>query len=79
MHPVTEVDNPDWGPLENVLSPNRCAEFMYMGRSGDIVLYKHVSTRRYLNIDRNTGYFYRFVESRASRIDKTQALRYVYE
>jgi hypothetical protein len=33
---------------------------MYMGHAGDLVLYKHRDTRRYLNIDAVTGRFYRY-------------------
>ena len=42
---------PDWAPLEQVLGPKLCESFMYMGRSGELYLYKHIDTRRYLNLD----------------------------
>ena len=42
---------PDWAPLERVLGPNLCEHFMFMGRSGELYLYKHIDTRRYLNLD----------------------------
>lgn len=41
----------DWTPLEQVLGPKLCERFMYMGRSGELFLYKHIDTRRYLNLD----------------------------
>ena len=41
----------DWAPLEQMLGPKLCERFMYMGRSGAIYLYKHIDTRRYLNLD----------------------------
>jgi hypothetical protein len=41
----------DWAPLEQMLGPELCERFMYMGRSGTIYLYKHIDTRRYLNLD----------------------------
>ena len=41
---------PNWKPLEKKIS-NRCQEFMYMGRVGGINLYKHILTRRYVNLD----------------------------
>lgn len=41
----------DWAPLEQMLGPELCERFMYMGRSGNIYLYKHIDTRRYLNLD----------------------------
>jgi hypothetical protein len=41
----------EWTPLEQMLGPELCEQFMYMGRSGEIYLYKHIDTRRYLNLD----------------------------
>ncbi len=41
----------DWAPLEQVLGPKLCEHFMFMGRSGELYLYKHIETRRYLNVD----------------------------
>ena len=41
----------DWAPLERVLGPQPCECFMFMGRSGELYLYKHIDTRRYLNLD----------------------------
>jgi len=42
---------PEWAPLEQVLGPRLCECFMFMGRSGELYLYKHIDTRRYLNLD----------------------------
>ena len=42
---------PEWGPLEAVLSPDLCGDFMFMGKVNGICLYKHRWTRRYLNLD----------------------------
>ena len=44
-------DPPDWKPLESLLGPALIGQFMYMGRSGAIRLYKHGMTRAYLNVD----------------------------
>ena len=41
---------PNWKALEKKIG-DRCQEFMYMGRVGGINLYKHILTRRYLNLD----------------------------
>jgi len=41
----------DWAPLERVLGPKLCEHFMFMGRSGELFLYKHIDMRRYLNLD----------------------------
>ena len=46
-----EVGAPNWAPLEGVLSWEQCVDFMFMGTTGAIVLYKHRNTRRYLNIE----------------------------
>ena len=51
---------------------------MYMGKAGDIVLYKHRLTRRYLNIDAVTGKFYRYANDEYSEIDRRQAFDSVY-
>lgn len=42
---------PDWGPLEHVLPYEECGGFMFMGYVGEIRMYKHGFTRRYLNLD----------------------------
>ena len=78
MSRAIEVGAPDWKPLEGVLSREHCAEFMFMGTTGGIVLYKHRLTRRYLNIDAVTGKFYRYANSEYVEIDRRQALDAVY-
>ena len=54
LKPVTgshQIDfTPNWKPLEDKLG-GRCQEFMFMGRTGNLNLYKHIFTRRYLNLD----------------------------
>jgi hypothetical protein len=40
-----------WQPLERILRAVECGEFMYMGNVGAIHRYKHIETRRYLNLD----------------------------
>ena len=42
---------PIWAPLEKLCPPGICEQFMYMGKAGAIHLYKHVDSRRYLNVD----------------------------
>jgi hypothetical protein len=78
MSRAIEVGAPDWKPLEAVLSPGDCADFMYMGHAGGIVLYKHCDTRRYLNIDAVTGRFYRYADGDYIEIDRQQAIEHVY-
>jgi hypothetical protein len=53
---------PNWAPLERVLSNEECADFLYMGRAGEIELYKHRLTRHYLNISLDGHSFYRYFE-----------------
>lgn len=55
-----KVDEPNWKPLESVLPRFACEEFMYMGRCGDIHLYKHYFSRRYLNNSSDAEHFYRY-------------------
>jgi hypothetical protein len=75
---ITET-TPDWGPLGMVLarqeSSHHLPDFMHMGEKvtllGTIQHYKHITTRRYLNIDAKgncyryaTGGFYHILEQR---------------
>ena len=78
MRRAIEVGEPDWKPLEGVLSPEDCADFMYMGGAGGIALYKHRDTRRYLNIDAATGRFYRYADGDYVEIDRAQAIEHVH-
>jgi hypothetical protein len=41
----------NWGPLEQKLEPELCAEFMWMFRKNGVEHYKHIVTRRYLGLD----------------------------
>lgn len=72
-----EVGPPNWEPLERVLSPDDCADFMYMGHAGEIELYKHRLTRRYLNIGRNSQSFYQYREGEYVEITRSAALDHV--
>jgi hypothetical protein len=78
MSCAIEVGAADWKPLEGVLSRERCADFMFMGSTGRIVLYKHRHTRRYLNIDSETGRFYQYVDGGYTAISREQAIEHVY-
>ena len=44
-------ENPNWEPLENLVGPNGCGDFMWMWREGEVEFYKHIWTRRYLLLD----------------------------
>jgi hypothetical protein len=51
----TEVDQPDWEPLERAVPAHLWGEFMWMYRirpeGRGIEAYKHRQTRRYLHLD----------------------------
>ena len=78
MKCAIEVGKPDWRALENAIPSDYAEDFMFMGKAGDIVLYKHRLTRRYLNIDAITGKFYRYVNGEYIEIDRRQAFDSVY-
>jgi hypothetical protein len=72
------VGEPDWKPLEGVLSSDDCSFFMYMGVISGIVLYKHRDTRRYLNIEAATGRFFQYIDGDYTEINQEQAIEHVY-
>ncbi len=78
MKCAIEVCKPDWRALENAIPSDYAEDFMFMGKAGDIVLYKHRITRRYLNIDSVTGKFYRYNNGEYVEIDRRQAFDSVY-
>ena len=78
MNSAIEVGKPDWRPLENAIPSDYAEDFMFMGKAGDIVLYKHRITRHYLNIDAVTGKFYRYVNGEYVEIDRRQAFNSIY-
>ena len=42
---------PNWKPLEQLVGPEVCGEFMWMWGEAGIQFYKHICTRRYLLLD----------------------------
>ena len=73
------LSEPNWKPLERLFSQEECASFMYMGRVGTIEQYKHRDTRRYLNIDADTGEFYLYRGNNGyMKVSKAAALAYVF-
>lgn len=71
------VGDPNWAPLEVVLPACELENFMYMGRAGEIELYKHRLTRRYLNISQDGRRFYRYCDGGYVEISRTDALDHV--
>jgi len=49
-----------------------------MGSAGGVVLYKHRDTRRYLNVEAETGRFYRYDDGDYIEISQEQAIEHVY-
>jgi hypothetical protein len=81
-HPIRAamtVGEPNWAPLELVLPACELENFMYMGRAGEIELYKHRLTRRYLNIERNSNKFYRYLDGKYVEIWRAAALKHVFD
>ena len=71
------VGEPNWAPLERAVPATELENFMYMGRAGEIELYKHRITRRYLNIGRNSQTFYQYLNGKYTEISQAAALEYV--
>lgn len=73
------LEKPEWEPLEKVVG-ERCRDFVFMGMApvGEIwiCLYKHVVSRRYLNLDGRGG-AYRFEDGKYHPISLEQALKHV--
>lgn len=76
---ISEFDN-----LEKYTDEKIWDDIMFMGIVGDIYLYKHCVTRRYMNID-NEGKFYKFTgnenigNSGYVEITKEEAIKYLLE
>ena len=71
------VGEPNWTPLELAVPACELENFMYMGRAGEIEFYKHRVTRRYLNIERNSQKFYRYLDGKYVEITRAAALEHV--
>lgn len=69
----------DWSPLERVLTVEQAQSFMWMGYNADLRLthYKHVDTRRYLNIDED-GRFHAYDNGRYVAVSKEAAMAHVF-
>jgi hypothetical protein len=71
------VGEPNWAPLERAVPATDLENFMYMGRAGEIEIYKHSITRRYLNIGQNSERFYRYLNGEYVEISRAAALEHV--
>lgn len=72
------VGEPNWRPLEMALTEGDCEDFMYMGRTGEIELFKHRWTRRYLNISSDGQQFYRSIGDSYIEISRAEAIEHVF-
>lgn len=67
---------PKWAPLDKLCPPGLCEHFMYMGKVDGIYLYKHVDSRRYLNVDAaGRTYAFNSETSKYRRISEAAAMR----
>ena len=69
--------NSEWEPLEQVLGPKLCGCFMFMGRSGELYLFKHIDTRRYLNLD-SEGRCFRYTRNGYEPEELRKAIAHVF-
>jgi len=67
----------NWDPLVKLVGWRVPEQFMFMGDADNLNLYKHTKTRKYLNIDRVTGFTYRFIP--AKDLDEAKAGKAHYE
>lgn len=77
-HGPIVIGVPNWRPLEMALGSPACEDFMYMGGTGDIELYKHRWTRRYLNISPDGRHFYRIAGNEYIEISRDEAIEHVF-
>jgi hypothetical protein len=68
---------PNWKPLKNIL-PMYCNDFMIMGTSGNIILYKNRNTRKYIYIDEK-GTCYHFFDSSYIPVSKEAAIAHAFQ
>ena len=71
------VGEPNWAPLKRAVPAAELENFMYMGRAGEIELYKHRLTRRYLNIGQNSHKFYQYIDRKYVEITRAAAFEHV--
>lgn len=73
-------EKPTWEPLEKAIG-SQYKEFMFMGKVavGEIwiFLYKHINTRRYLNLD-GAGRAYQYKDSKYSPLDLSAAIDHAF-
>jgi hypothetical protein len=80
------VNGNEWSLLEKLLGPSQCKHFMYMGVSKSVLhrggweqlrLYKHIDTRRYLNLAED-GTCFRYSEGGYTPISAEVAIEHAF-
>jgi hypothetical protein len=81
------VSGDEWHPLEKLIGACRCERFMYMGVSKSVFhrdswqqlcLYKHIDTRRYLNVAAD-GTCFRYSKGEYMPIATEAAIEYAFQ
>ena len=63
--------------LEKYIPEEYWKYMMFMGKSDNITLYKHCTTRHYINVD-NEGNFYKYNNGKYVRISKESAMELLW-
>jgi hypothetical protein len=80
------VSHGEWAALEALIGKTACERFMYMGRSSPIshqggwvhiYFYKHVETRRYLNVAED-GTCFRYAVKGYEAITRREAIAHAF-
>jgi hypothetical protein len=58
--PPFPTQTSNWTPLINLVGRNLAQDFMFVGNFGEIMIYRHRTTRCYLNVHISTGQTYRY-------------------
>lgn len=74
------VDEQNRKPLETILPPEKCADFMWMGGyMNGIQMYKNINTGRYLNINSDGQcVIYNALNSHFVAVESAEAIRIAY-
>lgn len=72
---MNEVGN-IWEIMETYIPSKVWDDLIYIGRKGDITLYKHIDSRRYINID-SQGKCYSYTTNGYVEVDFDKALNHL--
>jgi hypothetical protein len=80
------VSHGEWAALEALIGRTECPKFMYMGRSSAIshqggavqlYFYKHIETRRYLNVAKD-GTCFRYIVEGYIAVARNEAIAHAF-